>query len=230
MPQELDARGLPVKTDYPAMPVPAMYAMFSSVLGSMGVGIGFAIYKFGATSKFDGKIDALAKNDLGWVYLGLAALKQTQFLINVNLGVNRKEAKINVPDQQVYKAHGATTYVLMEQEGALGCFNRAQRALQNYLEQLPGFLAFFFSAGYVFPFPTFVMTLLFGGCRVSAAVGYTKAAKERMAGNIASSLVMETFQGLVLLAGVKALLRKERSGHRRRIRPTPVATAQYQKV
>mmetsp|Transcript_62170 Transcript_62170/g.98147 ORF Transcript_62170/g.98147 Transcript_62170/m.98147 type:complete len:222 (-) Transcript_62170:62-727(-) len=209
--------GIPLKSSYPeGVSVPQLYAGITSIMGGIGFGIGYAVYRFGATAKYDAKIDILAKQDLGWVYLGFAATKFTHLAINTNLGMRRKEARINVPDQQVYKVHLGTQaksmklelgYVLMEQDGVLGAFNRAQRALQLYLENLPHFLASFFVAGYVFPFPTFVTGMCIACSRTAGAIGYTTDPNGRMAGGMFSSLMTTVLEGFIVLAGAKAVLR-----------------------
>merc|ERR1712183_234604 len=96
-------------------------------------------------------------------------------------------------------------YVLMETEGDLGRFNRAQRALQNVGEQIPMVLANFLAAAFVYPFPSFVLICLFMSLRAVGAFGYTSSAKSRMGGNMLGGLCFEMLQGLVLIAGVKAL-------------------------
>eukprot|EP00446_Apocalathium_sp_SHHI-4_P061209 CAMPEP_0177424038 /NCGR_PEP_ID=MMETSP0368-20130122/72223_1 /TAXON_ID=447022 ORGANISM="Scrippsiella hangoei-like, Strain SHHI-4" /NCGR_SAMPLE_ID=MMETSP0368 /ASSEMBLY_ACC=CAM_ASM_000363 /LENGTH=219 /DNA_ID=CAMNT_0018894165 /DNA_START=73 /DNA_END=728 /DNA_ORIENTATION=+ len=154
----VDARGIPLKSDYPeGLPVPALYAIFTTVFTAICLGIAFAIYKFGSTEKYDKKIEVLTAYDLGWVYLVMFAVKLGMFGININLGVARKAAKVNVPDQHVYKVHtpgdaSPLGFVLMESEGDLGRFNRAQRAYMNYLESAPLFFVYVLLAGFVFPF------------------------------------------------------------------------------
>eukprot|EP00928_Gymnodinium_smaydae_P088332 TRINITY_DN72439_c0_g1_i1.p1 TRINITY_DN72439_c0_g1~~TRINITY_DN72439_c0_g1_i1.p1 ORF type:complete len:217 (-),score=40.46 TRINITY_DN72439_c0_g1_i1:111-761(-) len=207
----VDSRGIATKSDYPAMPVPALYATFISVFGAIGVGVAFAVYSFGAKDKYDAKISLLASYELGWLYLSLFVIKLGILGININLAVHRKTAKVNVPDQQVYTVFTGSSapmgYVLMEKEGDIGRFNRAQRALQNLFEQLPLFLVYLLAAGFVFPFPAFVLACFFMTMRIVSAVGYTTAPAGRMAGNMLGGLGMEALQGLVLLAGAKAIMR-----------------------
>merc|ERR1712039_206226 len=125
--------------------------------------------------------------------------------------MNRKTAKVNVPDQQVYKVYNGAQanlgYVLMEKEGELGRFNRAQRALMNLYEVLPIFLLLFVLAGFVFPFPCFVVACYFMTMRAISAFGYTAKPAGRMAGTMLGNLGLETLQGLVLVSGIKAIMR-----------------------
>eukprot|EP00658_Telonema_sp_P-2_P026033 TRINITY_DN204_c0_g1_i2.p1 TRINITY_DN204_c0_g1~~TRINITY_DN204_c0_g1_i2.p1 ORF type:complete len:222 (-),score=61.55 TRINITY_DN204_c0_g1_i2:407-1072(-) len=205
-----DAKGIPVKSTYPeGISVPLMYTLFNSVLTAIGVGIAyFAVYRQNSV-KADAKIQLLASYELGWIYIGAWVLKVGQLLMNMVLGSARKKAKVNVPDQQVYKVKGAQGsslgYVMMEQDGALGAFNRAQRALQNYNEIYTQFAVYFLLAGLVFPFPVFVIGCLFAAFRVFGAVGYTGSADGRMGGNMLSFATVSVLEGLVLVAGVQAI-------------------------
>lgn len=208
-----DERGIPTKSDYPGnMSVAVMYGIFSTILTAIGLGIAFAVHGFGSTSKYDAKIDTLAVGDYGWVYMALVVMKVCHLVTGVNLGTSRKECKVNLPDQHVYKVYQPNGdkpigYVLMETEGTIGRFNRAQRAVQNNVEIMPLIVANFFLAAYVFPFPAFVALAWFGVCRVVYAYGYTLAPKSRMSGTMLAMFGQQTLEGLVLLAGVKALAR-----------------------
>eukprot|EP00931_Biecheleriopsis_adriatica_P104591 TRINITY_DN79255_c0_g1_i1.p1 TRINITY_DN79255_c0_g1~~TRINITY_DN79255_c0_g1_i1.p1 ORF type:complete len:220 (+),score=49.69 TRINITY_DN79255_c0_g1_i1:44-703(+) len=209
--RSVDDRGIPLKSDYPNAPVPVLYVTFTTVFTAIAVAIGLAVFHYGPTEKYAAKIAILREYDLGWMYLGFFIVKVGGFCINMNLGVARKAAKINVPDQQVYKVHtpdGAPElgYVLMEKEGVLGKFNRAQRAYMNYLEQAPVFVAYFLMGGFVFSFPTFVAGVCFSVARLTSAIGYTHSPNGRMAGNIFGGLCMGVLEGFVLIAGVKAVL------------------------
>mmetsp|Transcript_96422 Transcript_96422/g.241751 ORF Transcript_96422/g.241751 Transcript_96422/m.241751 type:complete len:220 (+) Transcript_96422:59-718(+) len=206
----VDERGIPLKSDYPPLPIPVLYIGFTLVSLAISLGIAFAVYELGPTTKYDAKITLLASYDLGWVYLGLFVVKLALLSININLGISRQKSKVNVPDQQVYKVYtpeGSPSlgYVLMEKDGDLGRFNRAQRALMVHLEQSPFFLVFFLLAGFVFPFPTFVTGCFYSVMRVTSAIGYTVAPQGRIAGNMLGSLGASLLDAFVIFAGFKAL-------------------------
>ena len=210
----VDANGIPLKSSYDRMPlpVPILYTIFTFVFMAIGQCLAYAIYM--TSSKYDAKIALLAANGLGWIYVGLVVLHRGCTLgIGSVLGSARKGAKVNVPDQQVYSVYTKPGqpklgYVLMEKEGPLGRFNRAQRALQNYLESAPFVLAFFLLSGFVFPFPTFCLGCFYSIARMVAAIGYTNSPDGRMAGNMLGMLGMTTMEALVLLAGVVAIQRE----------------------
>lgn len=205
---KVDERGIPLKSSYPeSPPVPVLYMTFTTILCSIGLATAFGIYTKGSTAHYDSKLAILSTYELGWVYIGLFVIKLGAFTININLGVNRKASKVNVPDQHVYKVHGSNAgYVLMETDGVIGQFNRAQRAYMNYLEQQPLFLAFFAFAGFVFPFPVFVLACIFSFFRFVAALGYTTSANDRMKGNVFAMLASNVIEGMVLFAGIKSLM------------------------
>ena len=84
---------------------------------------------------------------------------------------------------QVKGAEGSKLgYVLMETDGAIGAFNRAQRGLQNFNEAFGLFIVMFLLASFAFPFAAFILACLFMASRVAAAVGYTASADGRMGG------------------------------------------------
>ena len=57
-------------------------------------------------------------------------------------------------DQHVYKFAGdeKKNFILLEDDGAVGEFNRAQRGVFNFLESYPIFIGFVISAGSIFIF------------------------------------------------------------------------------
>jgi len=209
---ETDQKGIPLVASHPAVkmgiPIWTFYLLFNCILLS----IGLAITKFVVLpleAKSADKIATLASADLGWVYLGAWVLKLGQMMIGVNLGTARTVAKVEVPDQQVYQVKGVAGaslgYVLMETEGAIGEFNRAQRALQNYNESAPLLLLMFVLAGYVAPFAVFLCTCTYSAGRVINAIGYTSAADSRIPGTLIGALASNAIDSVVLVAGLSAL-------------------------
>ena len=111
-------------------------------------------------------------------------------LIGINLGSARKASKINVPDQQCYIQRGknaSKNYIFMENEGVIGRFNRAQRALQNTLENLTLLCVDFCLSAFVFPFPAFVVATLWVLARAHAR-NYTAHTDGRTGGNMFSQV------------------------------------------
>jgi len=209
---EVDAKGIPLKSSHPAVgmgiPIWLFYFVFNGIFTSIGLAVVyFGIYP--ATPAADGKIATLASLDLGYAYLGAFVMKVGIMLLGINLGGARATAKVEVPDQQCYQVKGAEGsklgYVLMETEGAIGEFNRAQRALQNFNENFPLFVVMYFLASFVFPFAAFVCTAVFMAFRVMGAVGYTSATDGRLGGTMLAGLTNAVVEAMVLLVGVKAV-------------------------
>lgn len=208
---ECDASGIPLKSTFDGipLPIPIAFLIFTLVFMAMGQGLAWPIYL--SSPKFDAKIALLAANGLGWVYVGLVLLfRGCNYGLGIVLAMARKQAKVNVPDQQVYSVYTKPGqpklgYVLMEKEGSLGRFNRAQRALQNYLEAAPFAVALFLLSGFVFPFPTFCIGCFYTASRIISAIGYTHSPNGRMAGTMLGNLALCAMEALVLIAGVKAI-------------------------
>ena len=96
-------------------------------------------------------------------------------------------------------------YVLMENEGAHGTFNRAQRALQNYHENFPGVVVQYVAASFVFPFEAFVCMMVWQISCCVGAIGYTGNVDGRMNGRLPGYFAMSTIGGMVAIIAFKAL-------------------------
>lgn len=107
----VDAQGLPVKSAYGKINPITLYPIFNGVLLAVGMGVTWYIFTNGSTGKYQAKISTLATHDLGWLFLATAVLHLFFLGHSMLLGDARKKSRVNVPDQQVYKLHGATEKV-----------------------------------------------------------------------------------------------------------------------
>eukprot|EP00929_Paragymnodinium_shiwhaense_P114309 TRINITY_DN8265_c0_g1_i1.p1 TRINITY_DN8265_c0_g1~~TRINITY_DN8265_c0_g1_i1.p1 ORF type:complete len:220 (-),score=39.54 TRINITY_DN8265_c0_g1_i1:167-826(-) len=209
--QGRDERGIPLKSDYDNMaPAPkslhVIYSIFTFVFAAIGVGVGFLAMKM-AGEKTLHKMDMVTEYGLGPLYLALFALVYTFQMVSATMGTARRDTKVNVPDQHIYRVYGGPangSIVLMDLEGDHGKFNRGQRALANLEEHLPLFLAKVLSAGFVFPLLVACLAVFFGIFRVIGASGYVSDAKARMKGNMPSMLCSGCLDGLVIFIGCLA--------------------------
>lgn len=210
---ERDEKGLCLKSQFPKEDSVAVgFLKFIVVSSVINQGPAWLIYLYGNRGMYDAKIDILASYHLGWVYMSLIVLYYTRTFMVVNTLVERKDARVNLPDQYAYKVYRPPgeeqlPYVLLENEGALGRFNRAQRAYNNLMEYLPMYLAYFLLAGFVYPFPVFVNTWLHAVGRATYAIGYTHSVPRRIGGFGLFGFAQGNLEALILIAGVKALLR-----------------------
>jgi len=171
----------------------------------------YGVYTYGGqAAKTDSKIATLAANGLGWLYVSVVAVRAAYIVAGIMLGNARKASKAALPDQHVYKIAGddSKPYVLMENEGVHGEFNRAQRAVQNMNENVAQIFATMLLAGFVFPFQTFCCACGWGATRLMGMSGYIKSADDRMGGNLLSMLIYNCMEGMVLFAGVRAIMQE----------------------
>jgi len=175
----------------------------------IGLCIGASIYFFGKRAEYDIKLDILAQYDLGWVLLSVWLLKIGWGATNLWQAHARHLAKVPPPNQHAYVTVSPDlqrkSIVLMEDEGVLGQWNRAQRATMNYLEYGLWTLGCAIVGGFVFPFPVFVLSALFVVARLACAAGYTESAQGRMKGYILSVLPVAGLEGIVLLTAIMVL-------------------------
>jgi hypothetical protein len=110
----------------------------------------------------------------------------------------------------VYKVCGAQGsslgVVLMEQDGVLGTFNRAQRAFQNYHENMPTVGFQYILASFVFPFESFVCLMVWAVGRCFQAAGYVGSAEGRMRGGMLGMLAMNTIHAMLLFVAIQTLM------------------------
>lgn len=124
-------------------------------------------------------------------------------------GTARKASKISVPDQHVYKVCGAQGnslgIVLMEQDGNLGAFNRAQRAWQNYHETMPTVALQYILSSFVFPFESFVCVSIWALGRCFQAAGYVQSAEGRMKGGMPGIIALNILNAMMLFIAIQTL-------------------------
>jgi len=112
-------------------------------------------------------------------------------------------------NMQVYKQYGkdATAgYVLLETKGPVGSYNRANRSLTHLVENSIPVAVMLVLAGGVYPFPTLVLTALFGVGRVMHQMGYASIGYGGHGlGFAIAEIGRYGMQGLCLLAADKSL-------------------------
>merc|ERR1712232_838176 len=127
------------------------------------------------------------------------------------MGKYKKGVKGNLRSNPFYyKAIGKNApedvLVVLEDEGVLGQFNRANRSVQHMIETFGGFLASLFAAGIVFPFPTFVCVCIFCIGRIVHQLGYITKYGSHAKGFMMSVVSMSTVEGMLVVVAIYALL------------------------
>ena len=176
--------------------------------------VAIKIYQTGDTALYDKNIDRLAESQQGWTYLSAVVFNLTVAWVN-NYPMLYKSMIMRFTsgnlraNMQIYKQYGkdATAgYVLLETAGPVGSYNRANRSLTHLVENsIPVALLILLSGG-VYPFPTFVLTGIFGAGRVLHQVGYASIGYGAHGpGFAAASGATFTLQMLCFLAADKSL-------------------------
>jgi len=191
-----------------------VYAMLQTVFTVIGAGVGFAIVTVSAPAGVLRRLDVIGEYDLGALYLLLVCMFYTFHMISANMGTHRRETRVNVPDQHAYRVYGPgqpwdSALVLMNDDGDFGKFNRGQRALANFEEMLPMFLAEAMAAGFVFPWVVMTMGIVACLGRLKGAVDYARDRKARTKGNMLSFFMHGMINGLVLFVGIMAIVRSK---------------------
>eukprot|EP00435_Cladocopium_sp_Y103_P049804 s1468_g15.t1 len=123
----------------------AMVSVLLTVPRLIGFGIAFAIYKFGATAKYDSQLKTFGKEDgYGWLYLAVYLFSVVVSF--VNLFPMYYKGKVMKGDAGNLRANmfiytvddGSNKHVVLEEEGGIGEYNRANRSLGHFVENVAG--------------------------------------------------------------------------------------------
>jgi len=202
----LSQKGMPEKAPYEGINPFVMFPVFMVVQLGVGWLIGWGIYALGDKDLYDSKFANLKANNLGYFYLaGLITVLIPNFL-QVFVMYGRKEGHVDNPDQYVYKTIKDEAYVMLEMDGPVGRFNRAQRGVDNFRETYSAHVMLVLLAGYVFPQMTLAIVVWIGAGRAAYSALYVKAASSRGPGLAMAQLGSTALTGMVLFAAIKALM------------------------
>eukprot|EP00434_Breviolum_minutum_P029099 symbB.v1.2.025738.t1/scaffold2505.1/size135028/2 len=177
----------------------------------IGFGIAFAIYKLGATAKYDSHMKGFhAEDGYGWLYLGVYFFAMMVSFVNLfPMYYKGKAMKANAGNLRanmfIYKVlDGGKKHVVMEEEGGIGEYNRANRSLGHFVENAAGFLLCVPFAGYIFPFPTFILMAIMICGRIVHQMGYASGGYGKHAPGFMLHLISQvSIEGLVLYTGIQ---------------------------
>lgn len=188
--------------------------MFLTIPRAIGFGIAFAIYKNGKTKLYDKNMAVLQDHELGYLYLAAVVMG---FLVtwvndypmlykNMVMRMNSGNLRANM---MFYKEAGAgadAPYVVLETEGPVGAYNRANRSLTHFTETSAPVFVCMILAGYIFPFPTLVLVLVYALGRILHQAGYAASGYGGHAPGFAIALISTmTLEMLCFLTAAKSL-------------------------
>lgn len=163
------------------------------------------------------RLKLLREYDLGYLYISYYILMLTRSYATINANGTREEARVDRPDQHAYKIMANpqnnntvnlsnAPYVLMENVGPIGRFNRAQRAAFHFDEGLELLLGSIFLAGIVYPQLVFGLTLVYCVGRKGFTDGYTESCEGRMGPFLLVVLPSMIIAALVGIIAVQAIM------------------------
>mmetsp|Transcript_4711 Transcript_4711/g.7141 ORF Transcript_4711/g.7141 Transcript_4711/m.7141 type:complete len:213 (-) Transcript_4711:120-758(-) len=206
---ETDSKGIPIKGPYgDGISVALMYTMMNVVFSSVFGTLSYYLIVKGNEAAVP-KLSLLAEYDLGYIYLAAIILNISQLAMGINVGNARKHCKVHNPDQHIYQVKGAEGsklgYVLMDNEGVNGKFNRAQRAAANFNESYAQNIFYILLAGFVYPKEVMIISSVMGVGRVVMALGYTGTLNGRLGGFMISKFAAHSLECLVGITAYKVL-------------------------
>jgi uncharacterized membrane protein YecN with MAPEG domain len=183
------------------------FLFFSTVIPNLLVAgvTAYAVFNGGSLTSFSRKrVKTLVDRSLGPLLLGLWMLNLTHMMMQALIIDARGSTGCKAPNQHIYKVMSTGELVLMDEDGANGKFNRAQRGHANMAESAFVFLLAVLPIAYVFPWTAAVLVFMFAFTRWLFASSYTKKPEAREAGFALFFLVKETGFGMILFLGVYA--------------------------
>ncbi|CAE8715996.1 unnamed protein product [Polarella glacialis] len=148
---------------------------------AIGGAIALAIYKFGKTALYDKNMAGLglAESENGYLYAAAAVFGFLVSWLNnypvlyKNMVMRFSSGNLRA-NMMIFKEDGkeGAPYVVLETEGPVGSYNRANRSLTHFTENTPSLALCIILAGSVFPLPTLTLTATFGFGRILHQIGY----------------------------------------------------------
>ena len=193
------------------MPVPLSKMMAPIILLTFGIAV--AIHTFGSTEKYQKNIDARGE-DAAWTFLGAVVFSRLTLVLNFFPMVFKKQimkgsSKNLRTNMSIHKAidsqgNSQGQAIVMVQEGAVGQYNRANRSLTHFVETVPSVLITLPLVASVFPFPSFVLTVIYSCGRVMHQRGEAKGYGSHGAGFGIAMVTSFVLEGLCIVCACKA--------------------------
>merc|ERR1712008_21417 len=187
-----------------------MLIMFGVIPRLIALGIAFCICKFGKTDNYNKVID-----NVGYIYLAAFLFSITVWFLNMFpasrfkplvMGGDAGNFRVNM-NIKVNAVDGAPNqpYVVLEDQGSIGMYNRANRSLTNFVENVPSFMLNWLLTAVIMPFPAFVLMAIFCLGRILHMTGYAFGGYGKHGpGFILSALIAASpMEMLVLIIGLK---------------------------
>ncbi|RHY00157.1 hypothetical protein DYB25_003530 [Aphanomyces astaci] len=180
----------------------------------VGVVVAHVVYTQGDKSAYDLRMLTAALNaDMLWTCLAVVVLGRVVAFANCYpLAV--KGCFLTKDDRQLWAnsfllteigPNCAKNVVVMDSEGDVGMYNRANRALQDMVQTCGVVLAALFLASTVFAFPAFAVSLAFCWGWVVHVVSFAMNYDSHGLGYLLATLAAATLEGMVALMALKIM-------------------------
>lgn len=178
-------------------------------------GVAFLIYHFGDTRFYDSMFeffDELSDKKLGYLYLVVALFSILVSWLNTSPEVQKARIitasttglSTNAYFYKVNSQRKQMPYVVLEDDGFVGQYNRANRSLHHFVEWSVAVALTIPFAGSVFPLPVMILTILFAIGRVWHQAGYAQGSfGSHVAGFYIAALSSAVLEMLVFLCAYK---------------------------
>eukprot|EP00747_Dinoflagellata_sp_TGD_P169446 gnl/TRDRNA2_/TRDRNA2_198435_c0_seq1.p2 gnl/TRDRNA2_/TRDRNA2_198435_c0~~gnl/TRDRNA2_/TRDRNA2_198435_c0_seq1.p2 ORF type:complete len:223 (-),score=31.10 gnl/TRDRNA2_/TRDRNA2_198435_c0_seq1:105-773(-) len=173
--------------------------------------IAYCCYRFGDTKFYDAQIEFLTQHRLGYPFIGFVAFSMAVNFLNMYPGRFKSAILPSgtnfAANMHVYKVldRPDLPYVVLEEDGPVGIYNRANRSLFHFTENVAYTITSAFCAVVVFPFQVMVCILVFSFGRIIHQVGYTQGYGTHAPGFMLAMISTGTMEMLVLVSALKSL-------------------------
>ena len=97
--------------------------------------------------------------------------------------------------------------ILLDQDGDIGCYNRANRSVHHFIETAPGFFSTLPLAFFTFMFPTVILVGTFCLARIIYQIGYAHSGfGMHLPGFIMERISTCTLTSMLLIAAYKSFV------------------------
>ncbi|GMH46865.1 hypothetical protein TrRE_jg12912 [Triparma retinervis] len=183
------------------------------------LGIGAGIYFVGNRDKSDALMSSIIANDQHYMYLAGALIGTTVRFVNMFPMIHKARIMTGKGSESIGKnlrsnpyiyqmvdapgAPGSKNSIVFQNDGAAGEYNRSNRSLHHMVENMGAMLLGVPLAGYVFPFPTFVSSLVWAVGRVWHQVGYASGYGSHGGGFMFATLATNAVEGMLLVVALR---------------------------
>lgn len=174
----------------------------------IGFAIAYAVYTYGGTEAYAKKIALVISNDMHYIYLAAFLISRLTVWLN-NFPMIYKARVMTMKsgnlrsNMYIYKEYNSDKIVLLDDGEETGKYNRANRSLHHFTENVAGICCGMVLAGFCFPFPVLVCVCIFSAGRVIHQIGYTSGYGPHAAGFMLGMISGSAIDGMNLLVALK---------------------------